>query len=168
MTGVAPSGSPRCAAPRHHPGPGRCPHGHPPGPRVRHRARQARHHRAAHPRRLLKPSAAAWRSSLTSATSGSPSPNPAPKQPDRPATATRQKLAAKGQPPGTPLEHKAALWAHSRYFPMPPYPAKRQAGGRPLTADDDYSHRHCRQPHAIGIACGKTRRSPIISDEHVG
>ena len=69
----------------------------------------SQHHRAAHPRRLLRPSAAAWRSSPTSATSGSPSPNPAPKQPDRPATATRQKLAAKRQPGNAPRAQGSTL-----------------------------------------------------------
>jgi len=113
------------------------------------------------PRRLLRPSAAAWRSSPTSATSGSPSPNPAPKQPDRPATATRQKLAAKRQPGNAPRAQGSTLGS----LALPPDAAisGKAAGWRaPLTADDDYSHRHCRQPYAIGMACGKTRRSRNI------
>src|SRR5262249_51164710 len=51
-----------------------------------------------------KPSAAAWRSSPTSATNGSPSSNPAPKQADLSAPVAYHELRGQGEP-GTPPRH---------------------------------------------------------------
>src|SRR5262249_53333491 len=51
-----------------------------------------------------KPSAAAWRSSPTSATNGSPSSNPAPKQADLSAPVAYQELRGQGEP-GNPPRH---------------------------------------------------------------